>query len=358
MYNPASSLPRRESQLTENKGKKLRLTELVDDLGMAPMLKTLHDRGRDVLTILAYHRVTPLEGDGRPLDTELVSATPDVFDWQMKHLREHMQPVSLRQVIEHIDGVRPLPPDAVAVTFDDGFADVYRYAFPSLRRHGIPATVFVITGNVESGEPFWFEHAAYLMARLAPGTLRMDELDEALPRGAGTAERRLSLRFLHDALKAVTNVRRTQVFRQWASDYPGGFDHAAAEVGWPMTWEQIREMAEAGIEFGSHTVTHPNLVQLSSASLLWELTESRRVLEQKLQRQVESFAYPFGTRHAYDMNVVASVKEAGFRLAASYLPGVNWADALEPLELRRIGVELSTTASQFRVRTALPAWLG
>ena len=241
--------------MTETKGKKTRLIELIDDVGATPALRRLHDRGRGTLTILAYHRVTPIARPGEPFDVELVSATPEAFDAQMRYLRENMQPVSLTRVAQQIAGGDPLPPDAVAVTFDDGFTDVYDHAFPVLRQYGIPATVFAITENVETGEPFWFERAAALMARLDPHSLRIDEIAEALPAGADLDTRTASLRQLHAALKTVPNARRKQLFTQWAQDFPLQLGHRGSEIGWPLTWDQIHEMAAANIEFGSHTVT-------------------------------------------------------------------------------------------------------
>jgi peptidoglycan/xylan/chitin deacetylase (PgdA/CDA1 family) len=335
----------------------MRLAERVDRLGLVRALKPFHDRGRKALTVLAYHRVSPVDAGG-PLDRDLVSATPESFEWQMRWLRERMTPVSLSQVIAHIDGTAGLPDNAVAVTFDDGFADTWRYAFPALRRHSIPATVFVITGPIENGEPFWFELAAYLMARLPPGSIRLDEIDTPLPTGPSLAERRASLGRLHHALKTVSDDRRASLVARWHADHAALLDRSTSDVGWPMTWQQVREMADAGIGIGSHTATHPNLALLDDGRVMEELSASRRMLEEKLQRPVTTFAYPFGTRSAYDARVVECVKRAGFRLAVSYRSGANWAGAIEPFELRRIGVGLPTSDAQFRVRTALPQWFG
>jgi hypothetical protein len=172
------------------------------------------------------------------------------------------------------------------------------------------------------------------------------------------AARTRSLRRLHAALKSISNPRREQVLAEWQQRFPLSPERGNPRIGWPMTWNQIREMSRAGIEFGSHTVSHPNLAQLPADKLRWELQESKRVLERELQREVVAFAYPFGTRQSYDDGVVTAVRQAGFGLATSYLPGTNWSQALHRYDLRRIGVELSTTAAQFRVRTALAGWLG
>lgn len=338
-------------------GKTLRVVNFIDRYGLLPLIKPLHDVGRRSLLVLAYHRVAPLQSDGvEPLDLDLISATPDGFDTQMRHLRERMNPVPLTRLLDHLDGKRDLPRDAVAVTFDDGFQDTYLYALPILRKYSIPATVFVTTGSVESQDPFWFELAAYLMARLPAGTLRLNTVPEPLPYGSSTSERRRSLRSVHRELKALPHRERTQIIAEWRQTYAGTIDRSAADVGWPLTWAQMKEMAADGVEFGSHTVTHPNLAQLTASDLQWELATSREMLERELQREVITLAYPFGTRSTYDANVVHAAAHAGFRLAVSYEPGVNWANSSKPLELRRMGIDLSTDDARFRIRAALPAW--
>lgn len=341
-----------------SKGRKQRLAELADRLGLVRPLRMLHDRGRASLTVLAYHRIIPLDSvDAYPLDLELISATPDQFEWQMGDLRRRMNPVSLAQVMDHLDGKATLPRYAVAITFDDGFRDTHQHAFPILRQYGIPATVFVTTGYIESGEPFWFELAAYLMMRLEPHAIVFDEYEGALPFAAAPAERRRSLRRLHEVLKALPNPRRTAVIREWSQRFAGQIEASAADLSRPITWTQVGEMAAAGIEFGSHTVTHPNLTQLSDQDLLWELSESKRMLEQRIGREVGTLAYPIGTRSTYDARVIQAVQRAGLRLAVSYVPGVNWLNRPRRFELRRQGIGLATTRAYFRALTDLPAWI-
>ena len=92
--------------------------------------------------ILAYHRVHP----DRTKETPTVS--PEAFDRQMKILAERWKPVPLSAVMESLETGKPLPKRAVAVTFDDGTEDNFIYAFPVLARHRIPATIFMIAGQI------------------------------------------------------------------------------------------------------------------------------------------------------------------------------------------------------------------
>jgi peptidoglycan/xylan/chitin deacetylase (PgdA/CDA1 family) len=355
-HRPARSL--RDSSEPPHRGRIQRLIEAAERFGVVRALRTLHDWGQPALTVLAYHRVMPTDAlESYPFDPELISATPRQFEWQMTYLRQHMTPVSLEQVLAHLDGRAKLPPAAVAVTFDDGFADTYRYAFPILKRHGIPATIFLATGYIESGEPFWFELAAFLAFRVDRGALQVEGVEQAFPTGESFAERTASLRQLHELLKGLTNARRTQTITNWRQRFAALIEHGALGHSQPLSWNQVLEMAAAGIAFGSHTVTHPNLTQLPDEELAWELSESKQVLEQRLQQPIDLLAYPIGTASAFDARVIAAAERTGYRLGTTYVAGANPLDGLRRFELHRHGVGLGTSHRYFRALTSLPAWL-
>lgn len=346
------------SEHTPRKGRRQRIVELAEACGITRSLKSLHDRGRKSVLILAYHRVVPIaHPDDYALDPELVSATPAEFDWQMSHLRQHMNPVSLGDVVAHLDDGRPLPSRAVVVTFDDGYRDTHDRAFPILLRHRIPATVFAVTGCIDSGEPFWFEVAARLMMSLEPDSIRLAECPDALPFGPRPEARRDSLQALHRALKSMDNARRTQIVDAWRARFTDLLATSTGDLLSPMTWDDVSEMSDGGIEFGAHTVTHPNLAKVPDDELAWELSESRRVLEHRTGRPVRCLAYPIGTESAFDARVMRASEAAGYRLAVSYLCGANWAGQIERFGMRRHGVSLNTTRSYFRALLDLPDWL-
>lgn len=340
------------------RGRIQRLVEAAERLGIVRALRSLHDRGQPSLTILAYHRVMPTDAlESYPFDPELISATPVQFELQMRYLRRHLNPVALSDVLAHLAGRTTLPPAAVAVTFDDGFTDTYRYAFPILKRYSIPATLFLTTGNVDSGEPFWFELVAYLTFRVEPHALELENSNQRFPSGPSLPERAGSLRQLHEILKGLPNTLRADTIARWSRRFAQLIAHGALGHSRPITWMQVREMQAAGFEFGSHTVTHPNLTQLSDSELNWELTESKRVIEERLQSSVDLLAYPIGTASAYNARVVAAAERSGFQLAATYIAGANPVGQLKRYELRRHGIGLGTTPRYFRALTSLPFWV-
>jgi peptidoglycan/xylan/chitin deacetylase (PgdA/CDA1 family) len=340
-----------------HKGRAQRLVEIAERLGVVRRLRGLHDRRSPALTILAYHRVMPTDDlESYPFDQELISATPRQFDSQMRYLREHLRPISLNDVITHVEHGTPLPPNSVAVTFDDGFADTYRYAFPVLRRYRIPATIFVSTGYVESGEPFWFELASYLVYRVAPQSLEMPD-GIRLPTADAWSARTASLRRLHGILKDLPNASRLQIVTQWQYRHAKELAHGASLHSQPITWSEILEMTACGISFGSHTVTHPNLTRVSDEELHRELAESKSLLEAKLQQSIDTIAYPIGTPSAFDDRVVSAARKHNFKLGLTYVSGANAIPVQNPLKLHRHGIGLGMTTAYFRALTSLPSWL-
>jgi len=340
-------------------GKRQALIDFAERLRLTPLLRRLHDRGRNSLVMLAYHRVMPVEQpETYPFDLDLISATPTEFAWQMEYLAEHCRPVSLSRIIHHLETGEPLPERAVAVTFDDGFVDTYLHAFPVLTRLQVPATVFVTTDYVESGEPFWFELAAYLMMHIDPGAIRIDESGESLPFGATKAERRASVRRIHQILKVLPNARRANMIHDWSSRFAEGLDALISELSRPLNWRQIREMAERGVEFGSHTLSHPNLTRLADADLERELKASRQIVSEQIGRPVEVVGYPIGTAEAYDQRVMQAAANSGYRLGVTYVPGVNWRVEGHQFELRRQGISRDMSRSYFRALVNLPEWVG
>ncbi|OFV99710.1 MAG: hypothetical protein A3F68_02265 [Acidobacteria bacterium RIFCSPLOWO2_12_FULL_54_10] len=115
-----------------------------------------------------------------------------------------------------------------------------------------------------------------------------------------------------------------------------------------LSKEQIRLLHRHGVQFGSHTMTHPYLTKASDDVLRREVTDSKRLLEDLLGVEISCFAYPYG-----DLNerVRAAVAEAGFRVAMSTQEGINlWND---PLWMRRTNVNDTDSILEFAFKTAM-----
>lgn len=327
--------------------------------GMLRSMRALRRPVRRVL-ILAYHRIVPLvASEDFPFDLELISATPEEFDWQVAFLVRHFNVVPLSQVAESLPNLALLPRDPVVLTFDDGFADNYEFALPVLRRHGVSATIFLSTDFIGATAPIWYELVAFLLLRAAVGTLPAPIGDELLPTTADVSSRRADLLHVLSVLKLCSEDERVAYLaRMRMAAGPELLMQAENGMSLAMTWDQAREMSLLGVDFGSHTVTHPILTRVSEVQLERELRESKLRIEAELGRPIETIAYPVGGATAFDARVCRAVADAGYAAAVSYLPGENRLEDLEPLALRRIAIERYTTRERFAAMMTAPSVFG
>ncbi|MEO8152864.1 MAG: polysaccharide deacetylase family protein [Rhizobacter sp.] len=331
-------------------GKKALLAKLMAGAGL--MRGRMTDGPRN-LVVLAYHRVLDVANeDDFASDPELVSASISEFRRQIKFVREHWNPISLSAAMAAIDSGKKLPPRSVAITFDDGHFDNHTHAFPVLREFGVPATIFLSTQYIGSNDMFWFERVSALLFRAPAGDLRVADTDTVLQLN-GVASRRSESERLLAVLKRVPDARRKELL-QWLETKLG--EHAPRDpaISGALNWDQVREMSQHGIEFGSHTVTHPVLSMQSDEEIRFELDQSRKVIQNETNTPVDLLAYPVGKSYAFNDKVIAIAKECGYRAALAYIDGVNDAALANRFALRRIAVERYIPHSLFMARMTFP----
>lgn len=327
-------------------------------LGHSRLLRQAHDRLRRPVLVLAYHRILPAVDPKRfPLDLGLVSTTPEEFDWQMAHVRAEFDPVSLEEITRFIEGRGELPPRPVAVTFDDGYEDNYRHAFPVLARHRIPATIFLTAGAIDEAGHLWHDVAACAVLK-SRRPLVLDLGSERLEIGpdASVYERRQGVKRLLKHLKTLPHTQLQSTIghlRQEHGDAIRAEDLDAARL---LSWQQVREMSQGGVFFGSHTMSHALLSRLTGDELDFELRDSRALIERHAGSPCDTLAYPVGRAFAVNAIAVERIRAAGYRLGLAYDPGPNWAGSLDRYGIRRQSVEMHTSRVYFTALLNLPDW--
>lgn len=336
-------------------GKKALLGEAWSASGLAPAVLKLVPRGPRRLIVLAYHRILDIaDEDAHPGDPELVSTSVSGFERQMRFVRDNFTPLSLADVLDTLDRGAPLPPRSLVVTFDDGHFDNYTNAFPVLKSLGVPATIFLSTAYIDSPHtPFWFDRVAQLFFHAPAGQMALRELEYTATLGT-TQTRRHETGQLLRRLKREPNVRRLAVLDELEALLAQHVPAGKAPRRSAMTWDEVRKMASAGIEFGSHTVTHPILSRLDDAEVLRELSDSRERIRSQTGRPTDTVAYPVGKADAYDDRTIQAAKACGYRIGLSYETGVNAHLGAALFELRRLAVERYVSFGNFKAMLTLP----
>jgi len=321
-------------------------------------LSWLHDRLRQPLLILAYHRVMPIPDEATyPFDLELISASPEQFDEQMAYLREHFNPVTLSSVVDHILEGRTLPSRPVVVTFDDGYDDNLHFAGPILKKQGIVPTIFLSTDYVGANEPYWFEMVAYLMMRIPVGRIALPGTGTPLPTEDTAAARRASAGQLQEQLKRLPHAEVMALLAQWKAEFASFIDTDEFKLSRVLDWDQVRAMDGQGFEFGSHSKSHAVLANLDEAKLREELGDSRLCLERELGHPIRTLAYPVGKTFAFSASVQRVARDSGYVIGAAYISGVNWLGQLNTFDMRRHNVERYHRKERFSAMTAVPNWI-
>jgi peptidoglycan/xylan/chitin deacetylase (PgdA/CDA1 family) len=335
--------------------KKEILLRLVRPFGGLAIARGLRRIASHELTILAYHRVLEMGPEERyPFDPELVSASPEEFAWQMAYVKKNFDVIRFDDVVAHLDGKVKLPRRPLIVTFDDGFDDNYRQAFPILKSQGLSAMFFVSTGYIGGTATFWFDELAHLMMRVPMGSIFLSEIGRSLPEADSVQSRRDATGEVLSAVKKLGETRRIEFLSGLRQAFGKYVDSSSASLSRPMSWDNILEMSRGGMEIGSHTVTHPILSTMQPEEQRAELRDSKARLERELGRSVNVIGYPVGTADAFDERVLAAVREAGYRLACSYMAGTNHLATMHPLTLRRQRIERVTTRTYFDGLLSLP----
>jgi peptidoglycan/xylan/chitin deacetylase (PgdA/CDA1 family) len=276
--------------------------------------------------VLCYHRIGT---GGIPLYSGL---PPAIFESQMAYIRKHYRLISVSQLIQELRESEGTG-QSVAITFDDGYRDLFTHAFPVLRKYAVPATVFVTAGSVESGEIAWYDRIFLALKLFAHEQLEL-ELDRPCRFFLSSPLARINAATsIVMYLRSVPDARRAEVCATLERKVQLPNSETMQHM---LRWEQVRTMHRAGIHFGSHTMTHRVLSRLSSAEQQYELQESKKLIEERLGTEVLDFAYPFG-KPADCGETGEAVARSGYRSAMTTCSGVNVVNT-NAYQLRRVQI--------------------
>jgi peptidoglycan/xylan/chitin deacetylase (PgdA/CDA1 family) len=250
----------------------------------------------------------------------------------MRFVSRYYRVVPLRTLIDHLQSASP--ETVLSVTFDDGYQDNYTHAFPILERYGIPATIFLTTGGIDSRDPMWFE---ILAGALKTSSREFIDIEVDLPRRfwLRTPDERLHANSqLFTTLRQRGDDDRRRLLEAILRELAPPAESARRDA--MLTWEQVRWLQRRAIDFGGHTVTHPFVSRLSPERAAWEISECKNRIETELQAPVLHFAYPSGREEDFAPWSKDVVRAAGYRAAVTTIWGLNY-DATDRLELRRGG---------------------
>jgi peptidoglycan/xylan/chitin deacetylase (PgdA/CDA1 family) len=281
------------------------------------------------VVVLIYHRITKLSDDRR-----LLAVSPDNFRAHMQYLKQNFR------IIRFEESWAGLREPAVAITFDDGYADNVLEALPILENIGVPATFFVTTGTIGTRHEFsWDELERIILGQTdypAQFTYQYDHHEKGWP--TATSQQRQAM--YSDLLPLIQRLPSKQR-EEWLGDLRkwAGLNQEGRKANRPLTHDELRLLGQnRWATIGAHTVTHTPLSALSADEQRSEILSSRQYLEDFLGKEITVFSYPFGEKRDYNTHSVRICREAGFIRAAANFPGQThrWTDPFQiPRQLVR-----------------------
>lgn len=294
---------------------KIFLSATLDRVGMVGVLRRAAAYRSGV--VLALHRILPIDERDFVDDTRLV-LSETAFVSLLKFLRQDYQVVALEDLLHNSRGTDGRP--KVAITFDDGWEDTYRVAFPHLLAHGIPATLFVCTALLGTTEALPEETFTRIWNHCAQASQLTNLVIDLKYWGMGSfkaggiaGSRQL---YWSQELKRMPMSARLLLLDHMMERY-----QVPAPAGRRfMTWEQIRIMLRTGlIGLGSHTSRHATLPSETDHDIRQELEGSRAAIRENTGANATLLAYPNGMHNRRVLDVVRS---AGFHAAMTNRPGL------------------------------------
>ncbi|CAD84758.1 MULTISPECIES: polysaccharide deacetylase family protein [Nitrosomonas] len=257
------------------------------------------------LSIVIYHRVLP--------EPDLLTGEGGIaqFEKGLSYLTNNFNILPLSEAVNKLRS-GTLPGRAACITFDDGYADNAEIALPILQKHGVTATFFIASGFLDGGR-MWNDTVIESVRRAKGDKLDLNAIGLGNHAIATLEQRRETLNLLINKLKYLPHeARASQVDKLStiiAADLPDNLMMISA---------QVRQLHDAGMEIGGHTLTHPILASIDDAAARTEIAEGKAKLEAIIDTPLRLFAYPNGKPGKDYLSAhVKMIKDAGFEAAVS-----------------------------------------
>jgi len=276
--------------------------------------KLANKNGCSRVTILTLHCVGFPEGtDYLPSYMKL---SEDDFDSLLDRLAISFEMVDLNEALRRLSS-KEKNANSIVITLDDGYKDNYTYAYPILKKRGIPFTVFLEAGAVNRTHLSWINKyffidkargSSYFAGRYAQKcgdkalSMKLAEVVSA----EGNVEYGVKKIIKYDVDSVERDRITDEIFKE-----AGGNEQKILDGAY-LSWDEVKKMAKNGVSFGCHTVTHPILSRLTKEEARKEIVDSTKLIKENAGVDVESFAFPWGRAWDYNKETIEILKEEGF----------------------------------------------
>ncbi len=297
------------------------------------LIRLIHKiKNKNTLTIIMLHRVLPPHLITQYGANTEWTMTPDILESFFVFIKKYYNPVSAKDVENHIYHNSPLPNNAILITFDDGWQDNYEYAEKILTRQKIPSLIFIVSDTINQTLPFWQELIYSCCSKSEQHFTHCKKL-------AGTHPEDDLLTFIATLEKDIPQNKIDLVIN-YCKEMSTNLERQI------LTEKEIQALTQHAIEIGSHGASHKKLGTLPAKEQQNEITQSRKTLEKITKKPVTFISFPHGSS---DKHTAQLCKQAGYTLCFNSHVALN-KTRQKNIELARIHVSqssLTTNMHQF-----------
>lgn len=215
------------------------------------------------LTVIYYHDIDPIS-----------------FEAHIKYLVRRYNLITINELEDYFYKSNiTLPVRSVLITFDDGHSGNYKL-LEIFKRYNIKPTIFLTANLIDSNRPLWFNLSL-------KGTNKFKYL------------------------RSISNKERLRYINENFAN------ELEKPVNQCLSWSEVSTMSKS-VDFQSHTLEHPFLHQCTKVELIEEILKSKKIIEEKIEKDVYAIAYPNGD---YNQQVINEVKKSGYKLGFTTIPG-------------------------------------
>jgi peptidoglycan/xylan/chitin deacetylase (PgdA/CDA1 family) len=310
---------------------------------------------RSGLYVFTYHRIG--DADTCNYDRGVFSCSETRFREHLALYRDRFEVLNLYALQSIMSTSAPLyergRPLAL-ITFDDGYADNLTAAMPVLREFGLTAVFFIATAFIGTSELPWWDQIAWAIRHSTVNRISLAGCDEVFDLSSDVLERAVMRILLFVRTNtSMTICDRVAEIQEACRPYVSPSRQEQSQF---LSWDQVRQLHQAGMDIGSHTHSHPVLSHLEFSAQRHELLHSKLRLEEELASPVTAVAYPAGRRSGYSPETLRIARSVGYQMGFNFLNTINARSLPDPLDIHRLDVDGNLDAAALRARICFP-WL-
>lgn len=301
--------------------------------GICRLFSFIH---RNSVKILVYHGI--INGNlPVGLNREGLHLKLESFERQLAYLKKRYHVLDINEFVEYLKEGKPLPQYSVVLTFDDGYKNNYENLKDVILKHKVPVSIFLATDYIGTPELLWLDRLEMAFFNTRRKSIFSSQLiGIGSMQWRGEREKMQKFAILKNYLKKLPFKRLKEAFRNLFSELvndKGAGPDRIDDVPYTrlLSWDEVKELTQYGVRFGSHTCRHEILTALSDLEVRDTLEKSFSTIKEHSGDSGIPFAYPNGN---FNDEIKKAVARSGYNCALTTVHGFNSRDS-DPYALKR-----------------------